>query len=97
MTSVARVGDAGLVHCSSFVIATGSPNVFVNSRPVARVGDSSSTHLMPVGKKCIPHVAPITAGAATVFVNGRPVARVGSPLAMCTVVVQGSPNVFVGL
>ena len=98
MTGVARAGDSGMVHCSGYVIAGGSSDVFVNGRPAARVGDSSSVHLRPVGKKkCFPHVATISAGSSSVLVNGRPIARVGSPLAGCTFIISGSSDVIVGL
>jgi uncharacterized Zn-binding protein involved in type VI secretion len=96
MTGVARAGDSGMVHCSGYVIASGSSDVLVNGRPAARVGDSSTVHLRPVGKKCFPHVALITSGSTSVFANGRPLARIGSSLAGCTVIISGSPNVFVG-
>ena len=91
----ARLGDLGVPHCSGYVIATGSPNVFVNGRPVAARGDVSSPHLRP-GKPCPGHVAPIATGSGTVFVNGRPVARIGDPLAGCTLVATGSTDVFTG-
>ena len=97
MTGVARAGDSGMVHCSGYVIANGSSDVFVNGRPAARVGDRSSVHLRPVGKKCFPHVATISAGSTSVLVNGRPIARVGSPLAECTFIISGSSDVIVGL
>lgn len=94
MRPVSRMGDPGLVHCSPYVIATGSPNVFINGLPAARVGDVSSVHLMPAGDKCVPHVAPIVTGSPTVFVNGLPMARVGDYLGTCTVIISGSPTVF---
>ena len=97
MTGVARAGDSGMVHCSGYVIAGGSSDVLVNGRPAARVGDSSTVHLRPVGKKCFPHVATISAGSTSVLVNGRPIARVGSPLAGCTFIISGSSDVIVGL
>ena len=97
MTGVARAGDSGMVHCSGYVIANGSSDVFVNGRPAARVGDRSSVHLRPVGKKFFPHVATISAGSTSVLVNGRPIARVGSPLAGCTFIISGSSDVIVGL
>ena len=59
MTGVARAGDSGMVHCSGYVIAGGSSDVFVNGRPAARVGDSSSVHLRPVGKKNVSLMWPL--------------------------------------
>ena len=91
----ARLGDLGVPHCSPYVIATGSPNVFVNNRPMAAKGDISSPHLKP-GKICPIHVAFIGQGSGTVRVNGRPVARVGDSLSGCTFVATGSFDVFTG-
>lgn len=96
MRPAARLGDSGAVHCSPFVIASGSPNVFVNGRPAASVGDASSVHLRPVGKKCFPHVSFISSGSARTFVNGKPMAALGDRLTLCTIIASGSPNVFVG-
>jgi uncharacterized Zn-binding protein involved in type VI secretion len=94
MPAVARVGDAGQVHCSGYTMASGSPDVFVNNRPVIRVGDPSTVHAGP--GLCVPHVARVSAGSGSVFVNGRPIARVGDPLAVCTKILQGSPSVNAG-
>jgi len=95
MPAAARKGDAGVVHCSGYVIAEGSPDVFVNGKPVARKGDQSTSHLRP-GSPCPSHVAPIEGSSSTVFVNGRGLARVGDGLTACTSIAQGSPDVVVG-
>lgn len=95
MPAAARQGDPGVTHCSSYTIATGSPDVRINGRPAARVGDSSTRHLRP-GLICPPHTAKINSGAATVHINGFPAARVGSTLAMCTRVAAGSADVEIG-
>ncbi len=95
MPAVARQGDAGQTHCTPYNIAEGSPDVFVNNRPVARVGDSSTLHKKPGGRNCVPHVSTISQGSATVFINGKSAARVGDPLADCTAIAQGSDDVFV--
>ena len=96
MPAVARQGDAGAAHCSGYVIAQGSQDVFVDGKPVARMGDSSTVHLKPSGNKCVPHVGQIIANASTVFVNGKPIAAVGDRLSDCTQIVQGSTSVFIG-
>ena len=96
MPAAARRGDPGLIHCSPWTIANGSPDVFINGRSAARVGDSTSLHLRPAGKKCVPHTAKITQGAATVFINGKPAARVGSAVSGCTKVTGGSSDVEIG-
>lgn len=96
MPAAARKGDAGVPHCSAYVLADGSSNVLINGRPAARVGDSSEVHLKPTGDKCKPHTASISSGSSTVFINNRPAARVGDPLGGCTSVAQGSSDVFIG-
>jgi len=96
MAAVARQGDAGAVHCSGYTIATGSDNVFINNRPVARDGDTSTVHQKPSGKKCVPHIGKIIATSTTVFVNGRPIAIVGDKLSECTQIIQGSETVSAG-
>ena len=96
MPAVARKGDAGAAHCSGYTIATGSPDVFIDGKPVARNGDSSTTHQKPQGNKCVPHVSQIIAQSGSVFVNGQPVAVVGDRLSECTQIIQGSESVFIG-
>lgn len=96
MPAAARQGDAGVPHCSPYVIASGSPTVLINGRPAARVGDSSTAHLIPFDDECFVHTATISSGSATVLINGRPAARVGDTLAGCTAIAQGSVNVFIG-
>jgi uncharacterized Zn-binding protein involved in type VI secretion len=94
MPAAARRGDPGIIHCSGYNIASGSPDVYINDRPAARVGDPSTTHLRPgPGRRCAPHVSKIVAGSPDVYVNGVALARQGDPLGMCTRIAQGSPNV----
>ena len=95
MPAVTRVGDLDLIHCSVPARAVGSPNVFVNSIPVSRQGDINTVHVLP-GVPCPKHVAPITIGSLTVRVNGLGCGRVGDVITACTLVAQGSPNVFAG-
>lgn len=95
MPAVSRKGDRGVPHCSGYTIAEGSPDVNVNGRPVARVGDRSTSHKRP-GDPCKKHTAPIARGSTTVIVNGRQMARIGDPLVSCTKIAQGSPDVFAG-
>jgi uncharacterized Zn-binding protein involved in type VI secretion len=96
MPAAARKGDPGVVHCSGFVIAQGSPDVTINSRPAARVGDPSTAHLIPARRRCGVHTSTIARGSSTVFINGRAAARVGDPFSGCTRVAQGSPDVVIG-
>ena len=96
MPAAARLGDRGIPHCSGYVIATGNPTVLINGRPAARVGDVSTPHLRPGGRRCQTHVAPIITGNPTVIIAGKPAARVGSLLGGCTAVATGSLNVIIG-
>jgi uncharacterized Zn-binding protein involved in type VI secretion len=95
MPAVTRVGDPDVPHCSGMVRAQGSGNVFINGRGVSRVGDLNTGHLRP-GSPCPGHAASIASGSDSFFVNGRAVGRVGDPVAGCTSVAGGSPNVFSG-
>jgi uncharacterized Zn-binding protein involved in type VI secretion len=94
MPAVARQGDAGRIHCTPYTIANGSPDVFVNNRPAARLGDSSTIHKERAGRRCRPHVSKISDGSSSVFINGKPVARIGDPLDKCTEIIEGSSDVF---
>lgn len=96
MPAVTRIGDADVNHCSVPFRAQGSPNVFANGIPVSRQGDLNTKHQLPGGRGCPNHVAAISRGSSTVFANGIPIGRVGDPIASCTSVAQGSPNVFAG-
>ena len=70
----------------------GSPDVFVNGRPVHRTGDHWVTHCCP--PPC--HDSSLAAGSSTVFVNGRGMARIGDPVACGSVCAQGSSDVIAG-
>ena len=76
------------------MIATGSPDVFVNGLPLAALGDITTPHLFPAPKVCPVHVGVIRGGSFKVFVNGRPVARIGEKLLACTLIATGSFDVF---
>ena len=93
MPAATRIGDDDVGHCSGMVRAEGSPNVFVNGIPWSRQGDVNTPHL---NRACVPHAAPINIGSTTVFVNGRGAGRIGDAIAGCTLVAEGSPNVFAG-
>lgn len=98
MPAVARIGDpfsTGHPCDGSSTIAQGSPNVFANSIPASRVGDSSVSHLILVGDVCVGHAVPIASGSSTVFANGIPLARVGDSID-AGAITGGSPNVFAG-
>lgn len=96
MTAVTRITDLDIVHCSLPVRAIGSPNVFVSGLPWSSTTQTNIPHLIPAGKFCVVHVAPIGIGSSSVFVNGLSAGRIGAPLITCTATAAGSPNVFCG-
>jgi len=94
--AVTRIGDADVAHCSGMVRAVGSPNVFANNIPVSRQTDVNTAHLLPGGRSCPIHAAPIASGSSTVKVNNLGCGRIGDSISGCTAVAAGSPNVFAG-
>lgn len=77
------------------VIKSGSPNVFVNGKPAARVGDPVTETSV-----CTNGTGHIVNGSRTVFVNGKPKARLTDTVDEHTdvdgKVTSSSNNVFVG-
>ena len=72
------------------VIIEGSPNVFANNKPVARIGDKVQGH--PPGGV---HAAPVMAeGSLNVITNFIPTCRAGDQ-ATCGHPSTGSSDVFV--
>lgn len=59
-------------------ITTGSPNVLIDGRPAARVGDVGIHAAC-----CGPNIFEIVGGDPSVLIDGRPAARVGSPVDHC--------------
>jgi uncharacterized Zn-binding protein involved in type VI secretion len=92
MPAVTRLGDKEATHCSSPARMGHSQSVFANGIPLSCAGHLNTPHLKPSGKACTDHQAPLLGGSPSVFAEGRRLGRVGDPT--CTVVVQGSPNVF---
>ena len=85
MPGIAR--DAGTDIAGGPAIQ-GSPNVFVNNKPVVRIGDAIMGHGRP------PHTAPVmVGGSGTVKVNNIGVSRAGDP-ASCGHTISGSSNVY---
>lgn len=96
--STTGVCDLGLPCCPhgrSGNNSVGSPNVFVNGKPLHRLTDTGPTNC--------PHSGTFasTSGSGTVFCNGLPVTRIGD-VTTCQSCgktgshVDGSPNVFSG-
>jgi uncharacterized Zn-binding protein involved in type VI secretion len=72
-------------------ITAGSPNVFVNRKPTARVEMDLGECKKP--RMCVPLVA---TGSGTVFINGLPAARVDDKMSCGAFIKEGSPNVRIG-
>lgn len=86
MPNVAFI-STGLSHGGNVI--EGSPNVTVNGKLVARVGDAAI---------CSKHgLTSISSGSGTVSANGRKIARIGDPCACgASLVDPVSPNVSSG-
>jgi uncharacterized Zn-binding protein involved in type VI secretion len=72
-------------------IATGSHNVFINSRGAARA-ETDKGQCSQHGPDC-PQIA---TGSSNVFINGSRAARVKDKLVCGGVITEGSPTVFIG-
>lgn len=77
-------------------VVSGSQNVFINSKPAARVMDVGVA--VPC---CNTNTYAIAKGSPTVFINGRPAARIGDMTVHCSIypgqlLTNGSPNVNIG-
>ena len=79
-------GCIACAHPTIGRIITGSPNVFVNGRPAARVGDHG-VH----AACCGPNTFTIAGGDSQVLINGRPAAKIDSPTDHC-----GGVGIIVG-
>lgn len=93
-----RRGDIGSGHACHFppTPATGgSPDVYVNGRPLMRVGDSYVPHACVAGHAG-PHGRALADGSATVFINGKPAGRKGDAIDCGGQAQTASGNVFIG-
>ena len=91
---VVLLGDIGTDH-NGFpptTVIAGSPDVLIDGKPVARVGDPLAPHFKP---KHPPHARAIAAGSSTVLINGIPAAVTGSTVS-CGGVTIGSGSVVIG-
>lgn len=97
MADAARKDDIASGHgCfPDTAITEGSPNVFINGQPAARVGDAVSLHGCTCGNGCGTHSRVIAEGASSVFINGKPAVAVGHSINCGGVVISGSSNVFI--
>nr|WP_084059580.1 MULTISPECIES: type VI secretion system PAAR protein [Aeromonas] len=92
--NAAKVGDIGTDHDGFHptAITAGSPDVFIDGIPAARVGDPLAPHDKPNHP---PHPRKIASGSSTVLVNGKPLAITGGAVD-CGGVIIGSGTVIVG-
>ncbi|MBL8787457.1 MAG: hypothetical protein JNJ59_21315 [Deltaproteobacteria bacterium] len=105
MPPQSRVSDIGSVdadahgcpacpHPAKGPIIVGSPNVFTNSLPTARM-DDKGVH----AACCGPNMFTASAGSGTVFVNGKKAHRKDDKQTHCGGTgksIKGSPNVNTG-
>lgn len=93
-----RRGDLGSGHGCHFPPSPatgGSPDVFVNGRPLMRVGDAYVPHGCVAGH-APPHGRALSAGSASVFVNGKPAGRRGDAVDCGGQAMTASGDVFIG-
>jgi|SRR5690554_1310210 len=91
---IVLLGDQGTDHQGfpPTPVIAGSPNVLVDGKPVARVGDPLAPHSKP---KHPPHPRAIASGSSTVLINGIPAAVTGGAIT-CGGVTIGSGSVVIG-
>lgn len=92
--SIVLLGDLGTDHAGfpPTPVIAGSPNVLIDGKPVARVGDPLAPHTKP---KHPTHPRTIAAGSSTVLINGIPAAVTGGAIS-CGGVTIGSGTVVIG-
>ncbi len=90
-----RLGDIGSEH-NGFPptpVISGSPDVSINGKPAARVGDALAPHSKPKNGS---HGRALAAGANSVLINGKPAARMGSAISCGGTLINGSNDVSIG-
>jgi uncharacterized Zn-binding protein involved in type VI secretion len=93
-----RRDDIGSGHACHFPPSAangGSPDVYVNGKPLMRVGDSYVEHACDAGHAG-PHGRALAEGSATVFINGKPAGRIGDAIDCGGAAQTGSSNVHIG-
>jgi uncharacterized Zn-binding protein involved in type VI secretion len=92
--AIVLLGDLGSDHegFPPTPVIAGSPDVLIDGKPVARVGDPLAPHSKP---KHPPHSRTITGGSSTVMINGKPAAVTGGAIS-CGGVTIGSGSVVIG-
>jgi uncharacterized Zn-binding protein involved in type VI secretion len=92
--SIVLLGDLGTDHAGfpPTPVIAGSPDVLIDGKPVARVGDPLAPHAKP---KHPTHPRTIAAGSSTVLINGIPAAVTGGAIS-CGGVTIASGSVVIG-
>lgn len=92
--SIVLLGDLGTDHAGfpPTPVIAGSPDVLIDGKPVARIGDPLAPHTKP---KHPTHPRTIAAGSSTVLINGIPAAVTGGAIS-CGGVTIGSGSVVIG-
>jgi len=90
MKPAARVDDEHECHKhGGNKIIEGSPNVFINNKSAARVGDHAACKI--TGEK-----TKIKSGSSSVMINGKPAARQDDSTDHNGKITSGSSNVMIG-
>ncbi|QLR76060.1 type VI secretion system PAAR protein [Citrobacter freundii] len=94
MPIAAKLNDKGTQNDGyhETVITAGSPTVFIDGIPAARLGDPLTPHDKPEHPV---HPRKIASGSSTVFIDSLPSARTGDAVD-CGGVVIGSGTVNIG-
>ena len=100
MPKISRKGDSlttGHICVATTTLATpGQSTVFANGILIARITDSTVSHLFPPNvPPCGSHTSTVKVGSSSVFVEGLACARIGDS-ADAGAMTSGSSNVFAG-
>ncbi|MAO11880.1 type VI secretion system PAAR protein [Marinobacter sp.] len=92
--AIVLLGDLGSDHQGfpPTPVLAGSPDVLVDGKPVARLGDPLAPHSKPQHSS---HPRVIAEGSSSVMINGKPAAITGSAVS-CGGVTIGSGSVIIG-
>jgi len=96
MPAATRKADIGSGHACHFpptAAVDGSPSVFVNDKPVMRVGDPYEAHGCGTCPKP-PHGRALAAGSPTVYTNDKATGRIGDAIDCGGSAATGSGDVF---
>ncbi|WP_182084196.1 PAAR domain-containing protein [Aureimonas sp. ME7] len=91
----ADIGSGHGCHFPPSLATGGSGDVFVNGRPLMRVGDAYAPHACVAGHAG-PHGRKLAQGSPSVFVNGLKAGRIGDAIDCGGEARTGSGDVFIG-